>query len=188
MTKLSDLASDPINVYASRSMYARAEGFMRREPPQKMGKTKITTKVRKVRTKEVPLIRGSEAYWARRVAQWKKRDNPMTKELYLTLHALQKGECAICSKREKKLYSLQSDHDHRLQISRGLLCSYCNRIVLSGLRDNPVYIIGFVQYALTYYPGWFDDQPAPYNVRPRLLAEGPTVREGELYDSNPTRG
>lgn len=55
---------------------------------------------------------------------------------------LQGGKCAIC--KGTRPYSLDIDHDHKVEATqgmrasiRGLLCRQCNRRVLTAAKDNP---------------------------------------------------
>jgi len=92
--------------------------------------------------------RGSPEYWKTRERHWQRHRNPMTVDQYLELHREQQGKCGVCRKPEKKLYELQSDHHHSKTAprSRGLLCSYCNRWILSNSFDTALYVRGVVEY------------------------------------------
>lgn len=100
-------------------------------------------------------IRGSPEYWVVRERNWKKRGNPMTKELYLKLHTEQGGKCGLCGKPETVLYGLSADHNHAKDYkkSRGLTCAHCNRKVIGNNFDYPRYIQGIVRYLFRWEPG-----------------------------------
>lgn len=54
---------------------------------------------------------------------------------YEAMLEAQHGRCAIC-RRYQKGKKLARDHDHHSGLVRGLLCDYCNRILLGFFHDN----------------------------------------------------
>src|SRR2546425_1185456 len=59
----------------------------------------------------------------------------LSDEEYMRMFLSQDGVCAICEN-PPKTYNLAVDHDHRTGIVRGLLCSYCNRMIGTAWRGN----------------------------------------------------
>ena len=66
--------------------------------------------------------------------------------------------CAICGKHQKDYpRNFSVDHNHKTLFVRGLLCAYCNGLVLKYLGDNKKRAEGIVKYltrALGKDPGW----------------------------------
>lgn len=67
----------------------------------------------------------------KREPQWKFRGINCTEELYQELFNKQNGCCAICLVPRSKLSkNLAVDHCHQTGKIRGLLCTYCNQIIV----------------------------------------------------------
>ena|SRR3990167_5854142 len=58
----------------------------------------------------------------------------LTLKGYAHLYKIQKGRCAVCSKKQKRNFCV--DHHHASGKVRGLLCGPCNQ-GLGLLKDNP---------------------------------------------------
>ena len=52
------------------------------------------------------------------------------------LLALQGYRCAVCRREFQSLKETRVDHDHKLRVTRGIVCHYCNTIVLATLEDQ----------------------------------------------------
>jgi hypothetical protein len=61
-------------------------------------------------------------------AYWLKKKYGITPAVYHRMLKLQKGSCAICGHRNGSK-RLAIDHDHRIGLVRGLLCTRCNFLV-----------------------------------------------------------
>ena len=71
----------------------------------------------------------------------------ITLEDYNQLLVQQDYKCAICDKEHKdERYGLCVDHNHRTGRVRGLLCLYCNRIVVGRVGDDKRRMQGLVAY------------------------------------------
>jgi hypothetical protein len=70
----------------------------------------------------------------------------ITLEEYNKLFEKQKGRCAICHRHQSKFKkALHTDHDHKTDIVRGLLCQKCNHAIgLFG--DSPTRLIRASRY------------------------------------------
>jgi len=70
----------------------------------------------------------------------------LTKEKYFELQKQQNNECKICGRKPKEEErALAVDHCHKTNKIRGLLCSFCNRLL--GLSyDNPEILLKAVAY------------------------------------------
>lgn len=63
--------------------------------------------------------------------QWRARGNSCTEELFNELTIKQNNKCAICDKsRDEFRFNLAVDHRHETGKVRGLLCTFCNRVLL----------------------------------------------------------
>ncbi len=83
----------------------------------------------------------------------------VTFEQYSELLRKQKGLCAICFQPETYgSRRLCVDHDHRIQIGRGLLCNRCNRLI-GYAKDDISLMESCVSYLKRY-------QTPPSNVIP----------------------
>lgn len=71
-----------------------------------------------------------------RTYRWKRLQINLTPEQYDTLFRQQNGVCAICGKADL-LRSLAVDHDHQTGQIRGLLCTVCNRWIVSVVEKYP---------------------------------------------------
>lgn len=59
----------------------------------------------------------------------------------------QGGRCAICPRTAESCPTrLHVDHDHKTGLVRGLLCWWCNRKLLPGVRDNADFAEGAADY------------------------------------------
>lgn len=61
---------------------------------------------------------------------------------YESMLEAQKGQCAIC---KKSMATVTVDHDHELNLVRGLLCSSCN-LALGLLHENIDTLASAIQY------------------------------------------
>jgi hypothetical protein len=75
-----------------------------------------------------------------------KRNYGLSPEQFFVLERNQKGLCAICKSKPKKLCI---DHDHITGKVRGLLCNPCNQ-GLGHLRDNITNLISAINYLKGY--------------------------------------
>lgn len=67
-----------------------------------------------------------------------QRTYGITLDQYDLMLEAQGGRCAICPRPAESMNTrLHVDHDHKSQIVRGLLCFWCNRKTLPGVKDNP---------------------------------------------------
>lgn len=60
----------------------------------------------------------------------------LTPEGYERILAAQGGKCAICRRLPKPGKNFNVDHDHKTDAVRGLLCFFCNRILLGRRRED----------------------------------------------------
>lgn len=96
--------------------------------------------------------------WIKRVGIWAKTHRKqkllinrryllkkygITLEQYKYLFTKQKGECAICKKKQKT--SLVVDHCHKSKKIRGLLCITCN-LSLGGFKDSIIQLKKAIKY------------------------------------------
>ena len=96
------------------------------------------------RNKEKVKESSRKSYWRHREKRlvgmrashhkYQVRQYGLTTEDYARLFEDQKGCCAICKKKPKKI-RLNVDHDHKTKQVRGLLCASCNR-ALGWFRDS----------------------------------------------------
>lgn len=78
-----------------------------------------------------------------------KRAGISTKQ-YFEMFRAQNGKCAICGVSHLELDRLLSiDHDHNVEIIRGLLCNNCNA-GLGLFRDNPNMLASAIKYLEKY--------------------------------------
>ena len=94
----------------------------------------------------------------------KQRDYKLRSRYGITLNEYddmlqrQQGCCAICRRPVTDFKKhLAVDHNHRTGFCRGLLCPFCNTMLLKYLRDNKVLARGLVAYlqdALHNDIGW----------------------------------
>ena len=76
-----------------------------------------------------------------------KRKYGISIDYYNKILKEQNYKCAICGKLQvdcKKALSV--DHSHKTNYIRGLLCNYCNALLLKHLRDNKNRAEGLVKY------------------------------------------
>ncbi len=79
--------------------------------------------------------------------QWKARGIKCTEELYELLRLKQNGNCAICNRNESEFkYKLSVDHSHRTGKVRGLLCKYCNQVIVFLVEENYEVILKAKEY------------------------------------------
>lgn len=84
---------------------------------------------------------------AKQRTSWLKSKYNLTIEAYNKILQNQGYKCAICDKpQSKERVSLAVDHNHQTSHIRGLLCNYCNAVLLKHLRDNKRRAIGLVKY------------------------------------------
>lgn len=60
------------------------------------------------------------------------------------LLAAQGGACAVCG--EKRSYRLDTDHDHKTGLVRGLVCRLHNRRLLPAAKDDPAVLRAAADY------------------------------------------
>lgn len=78
--------------------------------------------------------------------EWKLRTKyGLSIEQYNELRKRQGYKCAICGKKEGA-HRFDVDHDHKTGEVRGLLCRFCNRLLLRYLRDDRGRALGLVHY------------------------------------------
>lgn len=66
-----------------------------------------------------------------------RRTYGITLAQYEQMLADQGGGCAICERPASSMPTrLHVDHDHKTQLVRGLLCWWCNRKSLPGVKDD----------------------------------------------------
>jgi hypothetical protein len=67
-----------------------------------------------------------------------QRTYGITLDQYDLMLAAQGGRCAICPRPAESMNTrLHVDHDHKTGLIRGLLCWWCNRKTLPGVKDDP---------------------------------------------------
>jgi len=111
-------------------------------------KTCSTTKTMKSRKKHIEHYKEyqKDKYWQRRNWQLKHRFG-ITIEDFEEMLVAQHFRCAICGKHQKDYpQNFDVDHNHKTGHVRGLLCRYCNRMLLRTFRDNKQIAIGLRDY------------------------------------------
>lgn len=86
---------------------------------------------------------------------------------YDRLFQLQGGRCAICGKRQLSK-RLATDHDHKTEVTRGLLCERCNHDLLGAAYDSLAILEAAVYYMRNpptsgrWNPAVARSDPAPF--------------------------
>ncbi len=78
----------------------------------------------------------------------------LTHNTYLNILNKQKHVCAICTKKERRIFNgnlinLSVDHCHKTNKNRGLLCHNCN-VSLGSLQDSIANLCRAILYLLKY--------------------------------------
>jgi hypothetical protein len=130
----------PLNKFSKRKYKTRL-GY---QSWCKKCKTKYTLEARK-KSKTYKQYQKS-IYWQRREWNLKKKFGITLKD-YDNLLKSQDYSCYICGKLQSEINKhLDVDHNHKTGKIRGLLCAYCNRMLLRYLRDNKLHAIGLIKY------------------------------------------
>lgn len=87
-----------------------------------------------------------------------KKKYGITKEEWERIYQEQDGRCYLCQRTEKQIKKSKSkymvvDHNHKTGDIRGILCSFCNRTVLTVIRENADFAIRLSTY-LTRKPNY----------------------------------
>lgn len=86
----------------------------------------------------------------RKIRGWRERGIIITMDQYLETKKMQNDCCAICGTSSKTLKrSLDTDHNHRTGLFRGLLCTACNRGI-GNLKDSPLILRKAAEYLERY--------------------------------------
>ena len=91
----------------------------------------------------LPTAQGQQRYWNGRGKEYRRqKEYGIKPDEYQKMFIAQNGLCAIC---EDPLKTPHTDHDHKTNVVRGLLCGQCNHL-LGNARDN----ISILQNAIRY--------------------------------------
>lgn len=69
----------------------------------------------------------------------------LTVEQYNDLLQKSGGRCSICGRKPDSTKNLHIDHDHKMNVVRGLLCVTCN-VGLGAFREDPELMAAAVRY------------------------------------------
>jgi Recombination endonuclease VII len=90
--------------------------------------------------------------------RWFRRAYGITLDQYNAMYEAQEGKCASCDLEEEFLdrhnksnRKLCVDHNHQTKQVRDLLCAGCNAS-FGYIKEDPLRIIGLLQYALKWHP------------------------------------
>ena len=78
-----------------------------------------------------------------------ERKYGITKDEYATLWKMQEGRCKICEEVFNQETRPHTDHDHKTNKVRGLLCASCNK-GLGHFKDNPDLLLLACDYLLDF--------------------------------------
>lgn len=93
----------------------------------------------------VEIRRRVHKYWEKAGREKNLKSYGLTSAKYDLLLQSQHGVCAICGEPPKNGRRLAVDHDHRMEVVRGLLCGRCNT-GLGLFQDNPQFLSASLKY------------------------------------------